>query len=277
MTRIADRVDTGGLEPLDHAGFPVFTSPGGQARGIAIAERCQRALDWLDGVFAERPQLTLIVAGREDWNRVALIPLYGMPHAVNGLVVCGLEPSDFWTDYTDALISDLPAAGRQRLTAIYGNPPKLGERFADLIVAHELAHLFHDYDEATGLTDFPRLWACELFANIAMHGYITETEPKQLPALEAICELTWQAPAARWPVRELHRMEHSLATGPLNYVWFQLRLLVIAKLIWQSGGATSLRAYRNALRRRTLTDDQIIETINAVAPDAAQALRHWPA
>lgn len=277
MTRLADRIDATNLEQLDGYEFPVFASPGARSRADAVAERCRRALEWLAGVFGERPPLTLIVAGRADWDQVALIPLYGMPHAIGGLLVTGVEPAGFWADYTEALLPDLPTAERQRLTAVYGEPPALGERFADLVVAHELGHLFHDYDEQTGLTDFPRLWVAELFANVGMHGYIAELEPQELPALETVCQLTWQAPVARWPVRELNRMEQSLATGPLNYVWFQLRLLVIAKTIWQADGATALRAFRNNLRQATLTDDQIIDTIDGIAPLAAQALHDWPA
>ena len=277
MTMLADHIDTTGLQPLDGAAFPAFTSAGGQARGTAVAERCQRALDWLAGVFGERPQPTLIVAGPEDWDRVALVSVYGMPHAVGRRVVTGLEPSQFWADYTDALSSDLPPAGRRRLTAVYGDPPRLGERFADLVLAHELTHLFHEFDEASGRTDFPRRWVAELFANIGFHGYLADVEPDQLPVLETVCQLTWEAPSERWPVRELDRMQEGFADGPLNYLWFEFRLLVVAKTIWQAGGATALRAYRDTLRQQRLTDSQIIDAINAIAPDAAQALGDWPA
>jgi len=178
--------------------------------------------------------------------------------------------------HADALLPDLTGAGREQLNAVYGDPPQLGECFADLVVAHELTHLFHEYDEATGLTDFPRLWVAELFANIGMHGYITEVEPDQLPALETICQLTTEAPSARWAVRELNRMEESLADGPLNYVWFQLGLIVIAKSIWEAGGVTAFRAFSDTLRRRDLSDEQILEAVRAIAPEAQRALRDWP-
>ena len=277
MSRLADRVDTTGLHALNGFSFSAFASPEAVTEACAVATRCQRALDWLAGIFGERPAFTLIVAGRQDWQHVARVSLYGMPHAFPGLIVTGAEPSGFWRDYADALLADLPSHARERFTAVYGDPPALGERFADLIVVHELAHLFHDYDEQTGLTNFPRLWLAELFANIALHGYVTENEPDQLPALQTICQLTWDAPAARWPVRDLNRMGAPFADGPLNYVWFELRLLVIAQAIWQANGAQAMRAFRDTLTARDLTETQILTTIHAIAPTAANALRNWPA
>lgn len=56
----------------------------------------------------------------------------------------------------------------------------------------------------------------------------------------------------------------------------QLPLLVIANVIWHADGATALRAFRNALREPMLTDDQIIDRLRAISPDAARALRTWP-
>jgi hypothetical protein len=275
--RLADRVDTSGLQALDGFSFPALASPGARAQAVMVAERCQRALDWLARVFDERPSFTLIVAGRRDWPRVALVPLYGMPHAFPGLIVTGAEPPSFWHEYVRTLLRDLSPDERQTLTTVYGDPPRLDERFADLVVVHELTHLFHAYDERTGMTDFPRLWLAELFANIGLHGYVAENEPDQLAVLQTICRLTWDAPAARWPVRDLGRIEASLATGPLNYVWFQLRLIVVAEAIWQGGGPAGMRAFREALTTGDATDARIVETIDGIAPVAAEAIRSWPA
>lgn len=268
--------DAAGFEALGGFGFPVFVSPGNRARGLAVAERCRRVLDWLADAFGERPPFTLFVAGPDDWNRVAFIPLYGMPHAVGERVVTGTEPSGFWNDYARLLLPDLAAADQRRMHAVYGDPPLLGARFADLVVAHELTHLFHEFDEATGRTDFPRLWVAELFANIGFQGYIAEVEPDQLPTLETVCQVTWDAPAERWPVRPLNRMEDGLADGPLNYLWFEFRLLVVAKTIWNAGRMTALRSFRDTLRRPSLSDDQILTAIGAIDPDAERALNDWP-
>ncbi len=198
-----------------------------------------------------------------------------MPHAVGERVVTGTEPSAFWDEYAELLLQDVPSDGRQRLHTVYGDPPRLGERLADLVVAHELTHLFDEFDEATGRTDFPRLWVAERFANVGFHGYIADVEPDQLPCLETICRLTWEAPAGRWPVRALNRMEEGLADGPHNYLWFEFRLLVVAKIIWETGGVGGLRAFHSELRRTALSDEQILEAVGAISPAAERALSSW--
>jgi hypothetical protein len=71
-------------------------------------------------------------------------------------------------------------------------------------------------------------------------------------------------------------MEDGLADGPLNYLWFEFRLLVTARSIWDSGGARALREFHRTLRQSDLSDDQIFAAIHAVAPEAERGLRMWP-
>jgi hypothetical protein len=243
---------------------------------MAVAQGARSVLDWLAAAFGHRPQFTLFVADPSDWDRVAAVPIYGMPHAIGERVVTGTGPAGFWSEYTDVLLRDLSPASATRLRAVYGDPPDLGGQFADLVVAHELTHLFHEFDEGTGRTDFPRLWVAELFANIGFHGYIAEVEPDELAVLETICQATWQAPPERWPVRRLNRMEDGLSDGPLNYLWFEFRLLAISKTIWQAGGLSAFRCFHDTLRRPSLPDDQILDALRVIHPAAEQAVRDWP-
>ena len=134
MSTITDRVNTTGLEALDGFGVPAYTSRGSRATALAVARRCEQALDWLSGIFAQRPAFKVVVADRRDWDQVALIALYGMPHAFPGVIVTRTEPANFWRSYSDTLAPDLSPAGRHRLRSVHGDPPELGERFADLVV-----------------------------------------------------------------------------------------------------------------------------------------------
>ncbi len=261
---------------LDGTSIPTFVTAGHEAEGRAVAERTDRVLHWLDAIFGTRPSTTLYVAGPADWDRVAAIPLYGMPHAVTDRVVTSPTPAPFWRDYIDTIEPSLTDADRTRLRAVYGDPPDLGGRFADLVIAHELTHLFHEFDEATGDTDFPRLWLAELFANIGLYGYVAEIEPDQLPVLETICELSAAAGSQLWPVRALNRMGDGLADGPLNYIWFEFLLILIAKRIWHAGGADAVTAFRDTLRDPAVSDDQILERLADIDPDIAVAAQQWP-
>jgi len=267
---------THALVGLDDVPVPTFVSEGDQTRGREVAGRTGRVLNWLSTLFGTDPSTTLYVVGPDDWDQVAAIPLYGMPHAVTDRVVTSSTPAPFWGEYTDRIEPSLPAAEVSRLRTVYGDPPDLGGRFADLVIAHELTHLYHEFDEATGATDFPRLWLAELFANIGFYGYIAENEPDQLPVLETICELSAVAGPELWPVRALDRMEEGLAAGPHNYIWFEFLLILIAKRIWDHRGTAGFITFRDRLRAPTLTDDEILDRLNDVAPDAAVAIQRWP-
>lgn len=267
---------THGLVALDGVRVPTYVSDGAQARGRDVAERTGRVLGWLSTLFGTHPSTTLYVVGPGDWDQVAAVPLYGMPHAVTDRVVTSSSPAPFWSEYTDRIEPALPAAAKSRLRAAYGDPPDLGGRFADLVIAHELTHLYHEFDEGTGETDFPRLWLAELFANIGFYGYITENEPEQLPALETICELSALAGPEIWPVRALNRMDEGLAAGPHNYIWFEFLLILIAGQIWDHSAADGFTRFRDRLREPTLTDDEILDRLNEIAPEAAVTVQSWP-
>ena len=277
MTDTSPRPEGDDLVRIDGTAIPAFVSVGHDAEGRAIARRTGRVLDWLATLFRTRPSTTLYVAGPADWDRVAAIPLYGMPHAVADRVVTSTTPAPFWRDYTDRIEPHLTEADRTRLRAVYGDPPDLGGRFADLVIAHELTHLFHDFDEATGETDFPRLWLAELFANIGLYGYVAEREPDQLAVLETICELSVAAGPELWPVRALNRMGDGLTEGPLNYIWFEFLLILVARRIWQAGAADAFTAFRDTLRDRTLSDERILARLANIHPDVAAAAQRWPA
>lgn len=271
--------DTTRLDPVDGFPFPVFTSRGSQAKAVALAQRARQAIDWLADALGghHRPPFTLFVADPNDWNRVTTVPLYGMPHAFGGRGVTGAQPAGFWSELTEVVLPQLTPEGAARVRQVYGDPPDVGGRFADLIIAHELTHLFHEFDEATGETDFPRRWVAELFANIGLYGYFAAVETDELPVLETICQLTWQAPAIRRPVRELNRMADSLAAGALNYIWFEFGLLLLAKQIWEANGVMAFRFFYHTLRRPDLSDDQILQALQTIHPRVEEAVRQWPA
>src|SRR3712207_4537605 len=158
MTTTTHVPDTTNLDPIDGFEFPVFTSHGSRSRAVSTAQRAQRCINWLTGALGQCPRFSLFVVDIDDWDRVAVVPLYGMPHAFGDRVVVGVQPGSFWQEMSGVVVPQLPAAGVVTMREIYGDPPDLGRCFPDLIIAHELTHLFHAYDEHTLETDFPQLW-----------------------------------------------------------------------------------------------------------------------
>ncbi|GAB3959625.1 hypothetical protein GCM10027614_79510 [Micromonospora vulcania] len=184
---MGNRYDLRGLEPLDGFPFPVFVSAGGTARGQAVAQRAARTVAWLDRVVGMPETPPLFVVGTGEWDQVASIPLYGMPHVESDRIVVGQEPAPFWDSVTGAITPLLAPAGLRRLHQVYGDPIDLGP-FADLLVSHELTHLAHGPSWPEGPVAF---WVKELAANLGLQGYVTEVEPSETTRLETIFEVTW--------------------------------------------------------------------------------------
>jgi hypothetical protein len=264
-----------GLSRLEGCALPTYASEGAQTKAREVAERAKHALDWLTALFGPQPTPPIYVVGPEDWNRVARVPVYGLPHTFPDRTVVSTTPAAFWRDYTDVLTPRLTEEGMAELCEAYGDPPDLGAEFPDLLIVHELTHLYHAYDEATGTTDFPQLWLAELFANIGLYGYLADVEPATLPLVETISHASHAAGPEPWTVHNLNHMEDSLAHGPLNYCWFEFLLIQLAQQIWELGGPAAFTHIHDTLRQ-PLTDDEILNRLADIHPDIAATVRNWP-
>jgi hypothetical protein len=239
-----------------------FASPHGIDTAASVATRADRALAWLNARLGPGPRPPLFVVGPEDWPSVALIPIYGMPHAFPDRVVVGTSPAAFWDEYFTAI----------RLIDRGG---EISEEISDLLIAHELTHLYHSYDTASGSTDFAHLWLAELFANVGLYGYVSDVEPDALPALDAIADASLIAGRGQWQVTGLRDMEASLAAGPLNYCWFEFLLIRVARALWRADPMNALQRFHETLRG-PLSEEQVIARLAAISPIAAELVRSFP-
>jgi hypothetical protein len=208
----------------------------------------------------------------DDWEQFAPMPAFGMPQAWSDRLVIAATPGGIWIDYIEAVDPMLDAAQRRQLQSTYGEPPELGGVFADLLVAHEVGHFFHVFDD-TGETEFARPWIGELFANIALYGYVSDVEPDQLQVLETICEVSAAANVAAWSEHGIEAMGGGSVNG---YVWFQFLLILVARQIWASAGGDARPYLRGAMRDPTMSDADIVTTIEQLDAQAAEAIRTWP-
>ncbi|MBA2634430.1 MAG: hypothetical protein H0U86_15760 [Chloroflexi bacterium] len=267
-----------GLTQVDGFPFPVYASDGAGDRAAAAATQAREARDWLVGRLEGTGEFTLFVVGPNDWEQVAEVPIYGMPHSWVDKVVMGNEPAPFWAGVRDLLWPDLSEATRDRLRSTYGDPADISP-FADLVVVHEIVHLFHHVDATSGATDFPSLWLSELFANLGTYGYLAENEPGALPTLMTIAEASAEVDVARLPVHALADMERAFEheNGAEVYGWYQLRLITWAERIWNAGGPGVLRAFSDEMRSPEMPASEIEAALSRVHPAAAQILGDWPA
>lgn len=265
-----------GLARVDGFEFAVYASEGAEERAREIGERASRALAWLTETFGERRDVELFVVGQSDWDQVADVPIYGMPQTFGNRLTVSPDPAGFWQDAVDLFWPDLSDVTKDAVHRVYGDPPAVGRRFADLVVAHELTHLFHEYDEVTQRLDFPRLWLAELFASIGMYGYLATVEPQELPAAATICHAAREILPGRMPVTALDDMERTFEFGPEYYVIYEFLLLALAERIWNVAGVAALRGFHTGLRNSDLGDEEILAALERIHPEVGRLVRAWP-
>jgi hypothetical protein len=222
--------------------FPALFSAGARTRAGRVAERCGRAHRYLKSVLEFDPKLRLLVLSPEDWAEHATFSLYGMPHHAEGqAIIVGDEPDAFSRGVVRILDGVLTPVRRAEAEAAYGTADGGIDvaPFADLLVVHELGHLFH----AQVPFAFPRLWPMELFCNLCLHAYLAEREPERLPLWTRLPERMLALPADRVRHRSLDDFERLyVGVGPENYCWYQFRLAVAAAEIYDAAGADAFTA-----------------------------------
>jgi len=259
------------LTQLDGYPFDVVVTRGAEDRAGAIANRTERAREWLAGVLGVRPDVTLNVLGPADWERLAEVPLYGMPHfGADGMVFVAATPPPLFEDVAAMVDADASAGHRSDLRRVYGDPLDLSP-FMDLLPVHELAHLSH---LVAGI-EFADRWLEELFCNIALEGYVLEVEPEVREVLETLPGAALDVDPARLPVTAIHQMAEAFTEGGgVAYGWYQLRLHAAAIPIWHGGGSDALRRLLDAGRRWGAPPS--LGQLARVHPEIARVKREWP-
>ena len=225
------------------------------------------------------PEVRLLVLSPEDWAEHAAVQIYGMPHYGSaGEIFVGAQTADFLRDIAALLDEVLTRDQRAEVGSVYGaadGRPDLSA-FTDLLVVHELGHLFHEQVPF----DFPRLWLMELFANLCLHAYVAEVEPERLPVLTVLPDKVGSVPLERVRHRSLVDFERLyVGVGPENYCWCQFRLSVGARDIYDESGVGALRRlYRTFVSPEgEPTDRKLAELLEQqVSPVAARLMRTWP-
>ncbi len=251
------------LTELTGFSMKAYYSPGNEERAKNIVARCEKATKYIGGLVGFTPKVPLFILNPEHWKKYATFPLYGMPHYTDDAkLVIASDDNDFWKSFIpplDQLSPDLAARVKLAYSTADGSLSMMA--FFDLLALHELGHGFHDQG---GLT-MQRLWMQELFCNIMLHTYIAENEPKNLPSLEAFPEMVVAAGTTGYEFTTLADFERLYDNmDAKNYGWYQCRLHVSGKNIYNSGGEKTFVKLWKGLEenKEKMTDDQFASFLN---------------
>lgn len=263
-----------GLLELSVDGLTVISSEGTEERARALGRRVAEARAWLDDVLGASPHVVVSAVAAADWSRITDFPVYGFPHFVgDDTIAVGGEPAPVFDHLVELTWSGISPELRDRMHATYGDPPRV-QPFADLLVVHELAHLYH---HQAGFW-FPQRWLAELFANVCLDGYVSECAPELAETLRVFPQCASGMDDAVIVERELERMAQSLEsgpTGPLNYAWFQMNLHQAAARVWAHGGVSTLQRLFRRFRDDAPAPDLRAALVEDVDPVLAEVIDGW--
>lgn len=265
------------LNELTGFSIKVYYSTGAEERARIITERCEKTISYINGLVGFTPKVSLFILNPEHWNKYATFPVYGMPHYPdNERLVIASQDNEFWKSFIprlDQLPKDLADQVKKAYTMEDGKLSMMS--FFDLLALHELGHGFH---EQGGLT-MHRLWMQELFCNIMLHTYIAENEPKNLPPLEVFPEMVVAAGSAGYEYTTLADFEKRYDNmDPRNYGWYQCRLHVAAKNIYNDGGQKIFIKLWKGLKenKEKMTDEQFALFLKKkVSKEVAKVQTSW--
>lgn len=261
-----------GLTSITGYRFPVYASSDAIKVAHQIATRCHRAYQFLQDTLHTNPVINLLVLNVDDWVKYCQYPVYGMPHTTNGeTLVVAAHNNDLWSstlpDET-TLTSELLHRFRTLFTQSDGS--QSFAPFFNLLVVHELAHLFH----TQAFCVFPRLWLTELFANLCLYAYVSAIEPEQLPVLETRPELLTFMDIQLRPYGSLQEFElQYMDIAPQNYAWYQAQFHIAVKRIYRQAGVGALQRLWQTF---IVSDQQLATELEEVSSELAQMLIRWP-
>lgn len=250
----------------------VFHSAGFEDRSEKIARLVTAAIDYYAKELNFKPEVTVLVLSEADWHNYTSMPVYGMPHYTTNktLIVAGTDNA-MWRAFIPDL-KQLPEAlaGEVKRTYADKNGNLTMETFFDLLALHELGHAFH----LQGGLNVQRKWMGELFCNLFLHTYVAERAPDLLKPLTVFPEMVVSAGSDQFAFKTLQAFEENYSIigsrHPRNYGWYQCRLHVAAKHIYDAGGKkTFLRLWNTLQAQENIKDDSDLADVLRQKVDAS--------
>jgi hypothetical protein len=236
------------LAILDGYPFDARYSEGARDQAVRLAELTRDAYEYFAVVFlGVRPQLIATYLKPADWKRNYGVPSYYPP---DRRLRVATDDSPMWQSLGRIVHVASPLGAYPNLKKTYADEHGSLQlrRFFDLFTVHELAHAF----ELQGGAVLPTLWLKELFANLSLYTFIATKRPSELPNLTTFPDALTQVGAFNIMIRlrgytglddfDLHSPAGN-SRAPMsneNAVWYQMRLLLLARDLFDQDGARSL-------------------------------------
>lgn len=269
------------LNRLEGKNLDTYYSEGSYVQAAHMAILCDSVMSFYSSLIQFKPSVTLLVLSPADWSKYTSFPVYGMPHYPDDeTLVVASDDNDFWKSMLPPL-DQLPTELAHVISNTYsddsGNLTMRG--FFDLLAIHELGHAFHEQGELT----IQRKWMGELFANIFLHTYIAEKEPKLLQALtifpKMVVSSTDPGELKYSTLGELETNYDLIAQQyPQNYGWYQCKWHTEAGNIYDESGVGVFQKLWNVLKTNIeLLDDLSFATLlsNKVHKSVADVQLKW--
>jgi len=266
------------LPAINFSNLQVQYSKNDSTRAAFIGQRINLAKDLYDSLFDFKPEVKLLILNREVWPHHTKMSVYGMPHYNNGHLIVAADENDFWAGFLPPL-DNLPAGQAQVIKQTYADEGVLSmKKFFDLVAVHELGHAYHIQNQV----NMQRKWLQELFANLVMYSYTAEMEPDYLPVIDVFSTMVVEGGAEKLEFRSLQDFENNYEKianqAPQNYGWYQSKLNLIAKDIYEQNGITSIKSLWQQLKNEEnkLNEDQLNELlINTWGQSLANEIINW--
>lgn len=270
------------LSALKGYSFPVYASPGTEARAQTTAARSQRAFHFLSETLNSHTEIRVLILAPEDWKQFTGSSMFGVPQTVDTqtVVVAG-QDSELWKMIVPPM-EYLPPDTAHAIRKVYNQADGSVSvaSYMDLLPVHEIGHLF--IDQTANAFDFhlPRRWLIELFCNLCLHAYVAQEEPAEIEHLTVFPEAMIALGYRHLEHTNLDDFEQLYAgMEPPNFVWYLSQLHVAAHHIYDAGGIESVKAlFRTIVQSKdNISDKQLaVQLQENVQPHAAQVLTTWP-
>jgi hypothetical protein len=207
------------------------------------------------------------------------MPVYGMPHYSNGHLIVAADENEFWRGFLPSL-DNLPASQAKVINQTYADEAGVlsMKKFFDLVAVHELGHAYHIQNQV----NMQRKWLKELFANLAMYTYAAEIEPDFIPVIDVFSTMVVEGGSDHFEFTSLQDFEVHYSEianqSPQNYGWYQSKLNLNAKDIYEQNGRKSIKSLWQKLKNEEdkLNEEQLNDLlIHAFGQSLANELVNW--